>query len=187
MSGELFVSTDTLSYYDGSYFELDDEVGNIKLVDFDLEGYKENKAIYLLKVLVNINGYSKEYWGKDDDTKQIIFSDGYIHDLEGEITVKLIRDADTYMEDLLTDTSFSKLEIISGSLKENDCYSAEDLCVECGKNIGQIIHRNGGMVCNDCAVVNDKGDICPMCGEKVPHNLMAAGFCKRCTDNSDYL
>ncbi|MGB7606497.1 MAG: PIN-like domain-containing protein [Lutisporaceae bacterium] len=188
-SNESYVNTDSLSHYDGSYFEIDDEVDSIELIEFEFEGYKENKAIYLLKVSVKVNARSREYWGKDDETKEVILSDDYyIHALEGEIEVRLIRDVDSYLEDLINDTSFTKIDIIFGSLSEIGGYSTGDLCVECGKNFGEVAHRNGGLVCMDCAVVNEEGDICPECGEKVPYDLMAGnGFCIRCTEKSDYL
>jgi hypothetical protein len=111
-----------------------------------------------------------------------------VHNLEGEIQVRLLRDTDAYLEDILDDISFSKLEVIYGDLVELSVYNTVDLCVECGENIVEVQHRNGGMVCYNCAVGNEEGEICPNCGEKVPYHLMAGnGFCQRCTDKSDYL
>ena len=40
-------------------------------------------------------------------------------------------------------------------------------------------------LCGDCMVTNEKGDICPTCGRKVPHELMNSGFCIDCFRNQD--
>ena len=35
-------------------------------------------------------------------------------------------------------------------------------------------------LCVDCMVANEKGDICPTCGRKIPYEFMNSGFCIDC-------
>ncbi len=50
---------------------------------------------------------------------------------------------------------------------------------------GFISVPEGNPLCGDCMVTNEKGDICPTCGRKVPHELMNSGFCIDCFRNQD--
>jgi len=187
-SEDQYVDTDTLTNYEGS-IEFEDEINSLSPLSFSFEGFENDKAIYTVDLEIKIDAITRSYWGKDEDTKEAIYSDTYYsHSLSGNLTVKIIRKVDTYLEDLIHDHSIDEIQIISGNLKEHSSYSSEDLCVECGKNIGQIYFRNQGMVCDNCAVGDENGDICPSCGEKVPHDLMAGnGFCIRCTRENDDL
>lgn len=182
-SGESYVDVDSLSNYDGSYLEIDGEVASIELVDYQFEGYKDNKASYIATVNISIVGRSKEYAGKDDETKEIFLMEGYNHNLEGGLVIQVERETEAYWEDVLDDFSFDEINIISGNLEE---VSVGGVCSECGKRTGTVFHRNGGMVCDECAVINSDGNICPSCGEKVPHNLMNGAFCDRCSEETDF-
>lgn len=187
-SVDKFVDVDSLSNYDGSDFELEVESDSLEFNNYKFDRIKENKAYYILNFRVKGKGYSRQYQGKDYETKEIYLSDKTIHELEGNIEIAVERDIDNYFEDLINDYSYSNIEIIGGELVEEMHYHEDDLCIECGIGIGAVFHRSGGMVCWDCAVVNEEGDICPHCGEKVPYELMAGnGFCIECTRNSDYL
>lgn len=191
-SDELYVDTDTLSNYDGSYLQISDCIDDIEILRHEFEGYENNNAVYRVILNIQTSAISKWYCGKDEDTKEIYLSDSYyVHTLEGEIEVKITRDAeDYYLEDLLNDNSYAKLDIISCKLVETDSYyfNVDDLCIECGINIGEVMHKSGGMVCHNCAVGDENGEICPSCGEKVPQEMMAGnGFCIECTQDSDYL
>ena len=66
-------------------------------------------------------------------------------------------------------------------------------CSECGKVLGFDDNGNyhnycGEPLCNDCAVTNDNGCICTMCGFKHPYNRMANSGerCIDCEDKYDY-
>lgn len=183
-SGERYIDTDTLEHYDGSDFELEEE--SIEYESYEFCGIEEGEAYYTVIFDVKVTGYSREYWGRDDDTKDIILSDRRTHKLEGPIKVSITRDIDTYYSELVDDYKFEDMEIINGLLVETLSYTNDDLCVECGSNIGEYSHKNGGLICSECAVGNSNGEICPRCGEKVPFEQMAGnGFCIDCTRECD--
>lgn len=65
-------------------------------------------------------------------------------------------------------------------------------CSECGKILGfndsgNFHDYNGEPICDSCAVTNDKGFICPMCGFKNPYERMgnSGTFCVDCEENND--
>lgn len=184
-SGEEYVDTDTLERYDGSDFEMEDE--SIEYLSYEFEGIDEGRAYYTISFEVKATGYSREYCGRDDDTKEIILSDRRIHELRGEFRVLITRDIDSYYNDFLDDYSYEDMEI-EGLLEEVNSYTDDEICVECGTEIGCYAHKNGGTVCSNCAVGNSEGEICPCCGEKVPFEQMAGnGFCIDCTRENDDL
>ena len=72
----------------------------------------------------------------------------------------------------------------------NGIHEEPDLvyCSECGKVMGytaEYTDYDDNPLCGDCMVTNEKGDICPTCGRKVPHELMNSGFCIDCFRNQD--
>lgn len=194
-SGETYVNTESLTNYDGSYFEMNDEFDDIDLISYTLEDYEEGIATYNIVFDIKVSAESKCYWGRDDDTKDVILSWNYhIHELSGELTVEIIREVDTEyiagnIDDILNEFTYSELKIIQLEFEEVDYIDSDDLCVQCGKNIGTVAFGNAGeMVCDKCAVQDSEGDICPSCGRKMPFESMAGnGFCIDCTNESDYL
>lgn len=40
-------------------------------------------------------------------------------------------------------------------------------------------------ICQQCAVVDSCGDICPNCGKKVPFAYMMGAFCQKCTEEEN--
>ena len=86
---------DALSYYDGSFLEMNDEFDSITLKSCTLEEYAEGVAVYEATFDAAITARSRCYWGRDDDSKDIILSTNYyIHKLSGEIDVKITRKID---------------------------------------------------------------------------------------------
>lgn len=68
---------------------------------------------------------------------------------------------------------------------DTEVYEEPDIiyCNECGKILGYSTPYTDyyeNPLCADCMISNFKGDICPSCGKKVPHDLMMSGFCKDC-------
>lgn len=58
-------------------------------------------------------------------------------------------------------------------------------CNECGKTIrieGSCFTYEGNPICSDCAVTNENGAICPLCGRKVPHEYMNSDICQECDE-----
>lgn len=73
---------------------------------------------------------------------------------------------------------------------ETECREEPDLiyCSECGKVLGysaEYTDYDDNPLCGDCMVSNSRGDICPACGRKIPHEFMISGFCKDCFKAQD--
>lgn len=194
-SDERYVNTESLNNYDGSYFEMNDEFDNIDLRSYTLEDYQDGIATYNIVFYIRVSAKSKCYWGRDDDTKEVILSSNYcIHKLSGELTVEVTREVDyefiaDNIDDILNEFTFLEFQIIELELEEEDFIDSDNLCVQCGEKIGKVAFGNDGeMVCNECAIQDSEGDICPSCGRKMPFECMAGnGFCIDCTNESDYL
>lgn len=193
-SGGRYIDIDSLSNYDGSYFELNYEFDKIDLVSCSMEEYYDDVAIYSSIFDIAATATSRSYIGRDEDSKEIILSDNYYtHVLNGQVSVKITRTIENnlgeFIDNILEDYEYSSIEVIYGDLKEIEGFDSSDLCVQCHRNIGITPYGDeGDMVCSECAVQDDHGDICPSCGKKKPFRDMAGnGFCKECTDNSDFL
>lgn len=171
--------------YDGSELEFDYDYDKCELISSQFEGYYNAEAYYKLCFEFSIKAYSQEYWGRDDDTKEIILSPPKTHVLKGNVEVLVTKEIDNYIDVLINDFSYEKIEIVNLSLTD-ETSNTGNLCEECGKNIGLYPSRSGGYVCENCATANAKGEICPNCGEKVPLEFMAGnGYCMRCTSDYD--
>ena len=179
-SGESYVDTNTLSNYDGSYFEIS-EIEEIELLDYLIK--VEGCTIeYFLNFDIKVKGESRNYLGKDEG--EIIYSEKRFHCLQGEARVYLVREIEYYLE--IEDTEFDDIKIQINSLEEYDAYSEDDLCVSCGER-GAVYKFNGkGLICEECMVSDEEGNICPRCGEKYDYDDMAGdGFCKECSYQID--
>lgn len=194
-SGETYVNTESLSSYDGSYFEMNDEFNTAELADYSLEEYKDGIAIYNISLDISIDARSKIYWGRDDETKEIILSDNYnIHELKGQAVLELTREVDEEytienIDDLMNELNYLELKILDLQLEEVDYIDSSELCVQCHSRIGTVAFGSEGeVVCDECAVQDEYGFICPECGRKLPDSESAGnGFCIECTNESDYL
>lgn len=191
-SGELYVNTDTLSCYDGSYFEMDDEFNNIELLDYELEDYEDGIAKYIIELELSVKAKSRNYCGRDEDTREVILSPNYyIHDLKGKATIEVAREVDfDNIDEIVSEVNYSEVNISELQLEEVQYIYSDDLCIECHQRIGtQPYGDTGEMLCDVCAEVQDEyGFICPGCGFKKPYSDSAGnGYCIECTNASDYL
>jgi len=185
-SGDRLVDTSTLSNYDGSVFEIQDELLNEEVMSYEFEGYYDGVAEYNLKLSIKVEAISQQYWGRDDDTKNIILSDPTIHILEGIIRIKVSRRIESCLEEFVNYHSNGIVEIISGELLEIDSYTRDELCIECGNDIGKYFNQQDEPICEGCMVTNSKGEICPSCGRKVAfENMGGQGFCQNCELEND--
>ena len=82
-----------------------------------------------------MSGDSYDYWGRDDDTKDVILSNAFHHTVEGVITVKVTRTVDLTMD--FNDIEFDDCKIVEGEIEEMD-YS-EDGEEDFGDGYGQCI------------------------------------------------
>lgn len=88
----------------------------------------EGDIIYIFKYDVQLMATSTEYWGRDEDTKEIIESPPNIHKFEGEIIVEVTRYVDEFI-DFSNDNKFESVEIIDGNLKQTEytsCYEGSE-------------------------------------------------------------
>lgn len=119
----------------------------------------DDRVIYEFKYFVALRGTSYEYWGRDDDTREIITSPGRNHKFEGYIIIRVEREVQMFF-DFEDDNSFDNAEIVYGDIKEisySDYYDESDEPGEFGN-------------CPDCCVPlnwnNDSGGFCTDCARK---------------------
>lgn len=143
---------------------LDDcEIDDYELIEYELIERNDTEMIYMLSFQVALSATSCEYWGRDDDTKEIIISPPNEHLFEGVIKLQVTRVVDDFV-DLLYDNSFDDVSIVSGELEQTKFISGmqEDDPYECG------------------------GNFCPKCGKPLTFDNDALnGFCVECTDKYD--
>lgn len=93
------------------------EVTEQEFVSANQVNRDEENIVYLFKYNITAHAYSYDYWGRDDDTKEIILSPGAFHKFEGYIEVEVIREADIFL-DFEADSGFESAEIINANLVE---------------------------------------------------------------------
>lgn len=168
-SGEWYVNTDTLSCYDGSYFEMDDEFYNIELLDYELEDYEDGIAKYRIELELSIRAKSRNYCGRDKDTREVILLPNYyVHNLEGKAIIEVIQEVNTEfafdnIDEIVSEVNYSEVNVSELQLEEVGYIDSYDLCIECYQRIGtQPYGDTWEMLCNVCAQVQDEyGFICP--------------------------
>lgn len=108
-------------------------------------------VIYEFVFIVTLEGRSYDYWGKDDETHEIITSDGRDHVFQGEIVVQVERVTGAFM-DFKDDESFDLAFIAYCNLTEtkyNDKNIADNYCPGCSRPLTPV--NDVGEVCADCA------------------------------------
>lgn len=116
-----------------------------------------NETTYFFTYLVEAEGTSFEYWGRDDDTKEIILSPGSYHRFEGEVCALVVRETETFI-DYTEDVDFKYAALLSGDMKEveyvdsferDSCHDGYTHCPDCGAAIN---FENDGLsgFCIDC-------------------------------------
>lgn len=118
----------------------------------------DNLITYHFTYNISAEGVSFDYWGRDEDTKEIILSPGCSHEFKGEIFVEVTRDVETYY-DFLDTTDYESANLLSGNLIET---SYQDLDYEI---------ENAFTTCPDCG--------CPINYDNDGGN----GFCTKCAPN----
>jgi hypothetical protein len=108
---------------------------------------------------VTLEGTSYDYWGRDEDTRDVIRSEGRDHVFEGHIIVIVQREVETFY-DFEDDDSFETAVIDSGSLEETYYFDRPEppgelgYCPACGRPLS-IENDGGNGFCVDCALEHD--------------------------------
>ena len=109
-------------------------------------------VIYEFVFSVTLEGRSYDYWGRDDDTHEVIISDGRDHIFQGELVVQVERETGAFI-DFTDDESFMMAFIAYSNLIEADYYDVEKIvanyCPDCSRPLTPA-NDVGGM-CADCA------------------------------------
>lgn len=116
-------------------------------------------VIYEFVYNVTMEGTSYEYWGKDEDTKEIIRSNGRDHVFEGQIIVQVEREAEIFY-DFEDDNSYETAVITNGRLVQTQFLDRAEspgelgYCPACGEPLS-IDNDGGNGFCVKCAVEHD--------------------------------
>lgn len=161
-SGEDYIDTLTAHIASEGLTELDvEEVDYVSSKRIDRD---EALIFYEFKYHVTASGTSFEYWGRDDDTKEIYLSPGCVHNFEGNLMVIVERKADIFL-DFEGDFSYEQAEIASGKLFETDYENINfgndeeddylpnsyNTCPDCGSRIN-FYNDGGNGFCSTCGV-----------------------------------
>ena len=121
----------------------------------------EDIITYIFTFHVEAEATSFDYWGYDDESKEVLLGPSGAHTFEGKIDVEVTREADMYL-DFEADNGFETAKIVAGSLKEksycplfeHECeepiQGAYSTCPECGQKIN-FENDGGNGFCVDCA------------------------------------
>ena len=121
----------------------------------------QDTITYIFRYDVEAEATSFDYWGRDDNTKEILLSPAGSHTFKGEIQVEVVREADMYL-DFEADDGFESATLIFGNLKEINYESlyetgeeeylegAYTTCPDCGCKIN-FENDGGNGFCINCA------------------------------------
>jgi len=157
LSGEEYI--ETFSAHVGSEGIDELEITEYEFLLAEQVDRDENNITYVFEYNVTAEATSFEYWGRDDDSKEIILSPGASHQFKGNIKVEVVREADLFL-DFESDNGFETAEILEGNLVETDYqpYFEEDepldgaytSCPDCGCQIN-LENDGGNGFCSMCA------------------------------------
>ncbi|MEH6853177.1 PIN-like domain-containing protein [Priestia megaterium] len=158
-SGFQYVDESALTYVGSEGIE-EWEIDKHEFSSFRMVERDDDQIIYELIYHVEMSSNSCDYWGKDDDTKEIIVSPSYKHGVMGQITISVVRTVDMLM-DFEDSSDFDSSEIVSGDFEETSyesCFVDEDddvpdaytTCPDCTREINTE-NDGGNGFCVECA------------------------------------
>lgn len=196
----------------GYYSEWHCDNGEIDEICCELLYIEEIDGKYIADISTDIE-ISIDITYRDEDTsyydkeENAYLIEHFIHAIEKHhvtIAVTVVCDIEKDEEELrLNDFNIVEDKRIKYiNLDEDTMFDSEEIektlheepnleyCSECGALLGRTqdgayFDYDGNPLCSNCAVSNSKGDLCPMCGRKVPHEYMMSGFCKDCESEVD--
>ena len=165
---------DNLAFNGIDYIDTDSaHIGTEGIEEFEIDKYgfisaericrDDDTVKYHFKYSIEMSGTSYDYWGRDDDTKELILSYGTEHKFEGVITVEVEREANIFIDFEDSDT-FDETLIVNGKLEETYYKELFD-----DSEYEQMYGEYGN---------------CPDCGEPLTENNVGGnGFCINCAPN----
>lgn len=163
--------SDDLSYNGTDYIDTENaHIGTEGIDEFEIESWDymasericrdDDTVKYHFKYNVKLSGTSYDYWGRDDDTKEIIRSYGTRHLFSGAITVEIEREANIFI-DFEDSDSFDVAKIVAGKLQETsyeenysdpefEQYGKYGNCPDCGTPLDDD-NDGGNGFCVNCA------------------------------------
>lgn len=157
LSGDTYI--ETFSSHIGTEGIDELEITDHELVEAKQVYRDETNITYCLIYSVEAEATSFDYWGRDDDTKEIILSPGAAHEFKGTVEVEVVREADVFL-DFEADSGFESVKIIRAVLQETkyEPYmdydepldGAYNTCPDCGCEIN-FDNDGGNGFCSNCA------------------------------------
>ena len=171
------------------------ELEDVEFDDYERIDVDTGIATYVVSYSIKISGVSYDYWGRDDDTKEIITSPGRRHECSGVIEVLVTRALDTVInwnDDFEYQEAKIKKAVITEDTYEDNDSDFDVYCNECGERIGYEWESfyndyDGNPICDDCMTTNENGFVCPGCGMKHPEEMRGGSgtYCITCEDKYD--
>lgn len=172
---EGIIFTEDLIYFDsmnigseGIYDFEERECDFLEIIDvYELcSDNSEITYVYELKYNIFSSFISYEYWGRDEETKEVIISNGAEHEFDGEVIVSLERTIlEKNIDNMNEDNDYNNFEIVSTNIKETkyeEIYDYDEDFLE---------------------VSSEEKMTCPDCGRSYPLEEDQSGFCKKCAPN----
>ena len=166
------------------------ELDDVEFDDYERIDVDSGMATYIFTYSIKISGVSYEYWGRDDDTKEVITSPGRRHECSGSVSVLVTRSLESVI-DWNDDFGYEDSEIKEATISEDE-YEDEGsefdvYCSQCGERIGyewDSYQRDykGNPICDDCMTTDEDGFVCPRCGYKYPEEMRGGSgtYCIDC-------
>ena len=133
------------------------EIDEYEYESFEMYEREGNKIYYDITYRVVMTGYSFDYWGRDDDTKEVITSPAFEHEVTGNVVVRVEREVDMFID--FEDTNYESAEIVDTAFEETHFKSAYS---------------------NFDEEPDTDAEYCPDCGEKMTYETNAGAFCINC-------
>lgn len=151
---------DAMKYIDAETANIGSEgIDEFEITDYDFVigrrvDRDDDTVIYEFTYNVTLEGTSYEYWGRDEDTRDVIRSGGRDHTFEGHIVVEVRREAEVFY-DFEDDDSFETAVICRGLLEQTAFFDKQEppgemgYCPQCGRPMN-LENDAGNGYCIDC-------------------------------------
>lgn len=93
------------------------EIESYDFLKYEMLGRADDIIEYDLTYEVELRGYSHDYWGRDDDTREIVVSPPFAHSVKGLLVVRVARTVDIFMDFEYSD-EFDSVEIVDADFEE---------------------------------------------------------------------